>query len=187
MPKFINKRNIINAIISVLVAVVVTYLTVLKPENKSRWIGRQVPDFTFHKLNLDKLELEKAEITSKSLLGKPYALDYTSPGCSACRYQHPLIVELSKQRKIDMYAIIWDDLELDTKRFLIKYDNPYKAIFVDQLNIFATDLGIKEVPHFLIIDKDGKVVFHQIGALHKETIANKVLPLLDSMAVEKIR
>ena len=128
------------------------------PETK---INIKVPSFDaelFH---------EKKLINSSELfqVDKYYLLNIWSSWCVPCRQEHPLLMNLSKNKNIELVGINYKDTKINAKNFLTELCNPYKEIIFDDKGIIAIEWGAYGVPESYLI-KDGIIIKKYMGPLN---------------------
>ena len=130
------------------------------PETK---INIKVPSFDaelFH---------EKKLINSSELfqVDKYYLLNIWSSWCVPCREEHPLLMNLSKNKNIELVGINYKDTKINAKNFLAELGNPYKEIIFDDKGIIAIEWGAYGVPESYLI-KDGIIIKKYMGPLNRK-------------------
>ena len=130
------------------------------PETK---INIKVPSFDaelFH---------EKKLINSSELfqVDKYYLLNIWSSWCVPCRQEHPLLMNLSKNKNIELVGINYKDTKINAKIFLTELGNPYKEIIFDDKGIIAIEWGAYGVPESYLI-KDGIIIKKYMGPLNRK-------------------
>ena len=132
------------------------------PETK---INIKVPSFDaelFH---------EKKLINSSELfqVDKYYLLNIWSSWCVPCRQEHPLLMNLSKNKNIELVGINYKDTKINAKNFLADLGNPYKKIIFDDKGIIAIEWGAYGVPEtFLVFNK--KIIKKIIGPINQNLL-----------------
>ena len=128
------------------------------PETK---IKIKVPTFD------GELFYEKKIINSSELfkVDKYYLLNIWSSWCVPCREEHPLLMNLSKSKNIELIGINYKDTKINAKIFLAELGNPYKKIIFDDKGINAIEWGAYGVPESYLI-KDGIIIKRYIGPLN---------------------
>ena len=73
---------------------------------------------------------EKKIINSSELfqVDKYYLLNIWSSWCVPCRQEHPLLMNLSKEKNIELIGINYKDKKINANIFLTELGNPYKKI-----------------------------------------------------------
>ena len=112
---------------------------------------------------------EKKLINSSELfqVDKYYLLNIWSSWCVPCRQEHPLLMNLSKNKKIELVGINYKDTKINAKNFLTELGNPYKEIIFDDKGIIAIEWGAYGVPESYLI-KDGIIIKKYMGPLNRK-------------------
>tara|TARA_B110000438_G_scaffold13683_1_gene13232 strand:- start:1468 stop:1986 length:519 start_codon:yes stop_codon:yes gene_type:complete len=130
------------------------------PETK---INNKIPLF-----NGDLLYINKT-VNSSDLFksDKFYLLNIWSSWCVPCRQEHSLLMNLSKNKKVELIGINYKDTKVNAKSFLAELGNPYKKIIFDQKGVKAIEWGAYGVPESFLIN-DGIIIKRYIGPLNKK-------------------
>ena len=116
-----------------------------------------------------ELFYKKKIINSSDLfkLDKFYLLNIWSSWCVPCRQEHPLLMNLGKNKNIELIGINYKDTKTNAKIFLSELGNPYKKIIFDNKGVNAIEWGAYGVPESFLI-KDGIIIKRYIGPLNKK-------------------
>ena len=98
---------------------------------------------------------------------KFYLLNIWSSWCVPCRQEHALLMNLMKNKKINVIGINYKDKRLNAENFLSELGNPYEKIIFDKEGIIAIEWGAYGVPESFLI-KDGIILKRYIGPLDKK-------------------
>ena len=98
---------------------------------------------------------------------KFYLLNIWSSWCVPCRQEHSLLMNLSKNKKVELIGINYKDTKVNAKSFLAELGNPYKKIIFDQKGVKAIEWGAYGVPESFLIN-DGIIIKRYIGPLNKK-------------------
>ena len=98
---------------------------------------------------------------------KFYLLNIWSSWCVPCRKEHALLMNLMKNKKIDVVGINYKDTKFNAENFLSELGNPYEKIIFDKEGIVAIEWGAYGVPESFLI-KDGIILKRYIGPLDKK-------------------
>ncbi len=144
----------------------------------SALLGKPAPAFA-----AKALHAPETEITSASLLGKPYLLNVFGSWCVSCRVEHPLLMEVERRGEITLVGLNWNDTREDATRWLAQFGDPYSQIIFDADGRIAIDFGVTGAPESFVISAEGRVLHKFVGPLTEDDIENKVKPLLAGQAL----
>ncbi len=100
---------------------------------------------------------------------KFYIMNIWASWCIPCREEHSFLLNLSKQKNIEIVGLNYKDNNKNAKNFLQEFNSPYKIILSDKDGIIAIEWGAYGVPEtFLIINK--KIVKKFIGPLDANSL-----------------
>ena len=161
------------AVFVALVAFFAIGLTRDPREVPSPLIDKPAPAFT-----LTQLHDEKVAFTPEDMKGKVWLLNVWASWCVSCRVEHPLLVEMAKQRVVPIVGLNYKDKRDDGVQWLAKFGNPYALSAYDVDGRVGIDFGVYGVPATFVIDKQGVVRYKQIGPITPEALEKKILPLI---------
>ena len=99
-----------------------------------------------------------------------YIVNIWASWCVPCKTEHPLLMELSKNRSIKLIGLNYrDDLD-NAKKFINEFGNPYSQIIIDKEGTLSVEFGAYGVPETFIIDKKKKIIRKFIGPINKEIV-----------------
>ena len=101
-------------------------------------------------------------------LNKIYLLNIWSSWCVPCKQEHPLLMDLSTNKNIELIGINYKDTKINAKFFLNELGNPYRKIIFDKKGIKAIEWGAYGVPESFLI-KDGMIIKRYIGPLNNKS------------------
>ncbi len=161
------------AVFGVLVAFLGAGLKLDPREVPSPLIGKPAPGFA-----LARLDDAATTVKRDDMLGKVWMLNVWASWCVACREEHPLLVEFSKQKVLPIYGLNYKDQRPDGLGWLSQFGNPYDVSLFDNDGRVGIDFGVYGVPETFIMDKQGVVRMKHIGPLTPEVIESKIVPLV---------
>src|SRR5258706_14090261 len=82
---------------------------------------------------LQQLHQPLAAFTPEDMRGKVWLLNVWASWCVSCRVEHPLLVEMSRQKVVPIVGLNYKDQREDGKQWLAKLGKPYT------LSPFAAD------------------------------------------------
>ena len=162
-------------------AVIAVFLGVgltLKPrEVPSPLIDKPAPGFI-----LPELQAGERVVSPEGLRGRVWLLNVWASWCVSCRVEHPLLVEMSKQRVVPIVGLNYKDKREDGVKWLAKFGNPYSLSAHDLEGKVGIDYGVYGVPETFVIDKQGVIRYKQIGPITPEALEKKILPLIRKLS-----
>jgi cytochrome c biogenesis protein CcmG/thiol:disulfide interchange protein DsbE len=142
-------------------------------EVPSPLINKPVPNFS-----LPQLGQLSQTISSEQMRGQVWLLNVWASWCVACRVEHPLVIEFSKQKIVPVIGLNYRDIRADGLAWLEQFGDPYLVSAFDEKGLVGIDFGVYGVPETFLIDKQGIIRFKQIGPLTPQVIQEKLLPLI---------
>ena len=103
-------------------------------------------------------------------LNKTYLVNIWSSWCVPCRKEHPLLMNLKEQDRLNIIGLNYKDNKKNAKSFLIELGNPYKKIIVDKNGTNSIEWGAFGVPETFII-YNNKIIKKYIGPLNQELLS----------------
>ena len=100
---------------------------------------------------------------------KIYLLNIWSSWCVPCRQEHPLLMMLAQNDKINIIGLNYKDNKKNAVNFLQELGNPYKKIFIDLDGTKAIEWGAYGVPESFLI-YNNKIIKKYIGPLNQNLI-----------------
>jgi cytochrome c biogenesis protein CcmG/thiol:disulfide interchange protein DsbE len=110
--------------------------------------------------------------------GQVWMLNVWASWCTACRVEHPLLVEIARSSAIPLVGLDYKDQREDAVPFLQQHGNPYLLSALDLDGRVGIDYGVYGVPETFIIDKAGRIRHKQIGPITPEALQDEILPLI---------
>ena len=96
-----------------------------------------------------------------------YLLNIWASWCAPCRDEHPILMSLSKNNKLNIIGMNYKDNKKKAKSFLDELGNPYEKIIVDRNGINSIEWGAFGVPETFVI-YNNKIIKKYIGPLNQE-------------------
>jgi peroxiredoxin/outer membrane lipoprotein-sorting protein len=138
---------------------------------QSPWIGKPAPDFTLS-------DLKGIPWTLSSLKGRVVLLDFWATWCGPCKIELPHIQALYEEHRDDGLVVlgISNEPEAKVRRFLESSRYTFPSLVDDEAEV-AQQYGITSIPTIMIVDRQGNVVEHFIGAQPKESLQKALAAL----------
>jgi cytochrome c biogenesis protein CcmG, thiol:disulfide interchange protein DsbE len=92
--------------------------------------------------------------------------------CVPCHDEAPLLLALSRDKRLQLVGINYKDGADNARRFLGRYGNPYAIVGVDANGRAAIEWGVYGVPETFIVGREGTVVYKMVGPVTSENIGS---------------
>ncbi len=120
-------------------------------------VGSDAPDFKLTTLDGKTVELSK-------LRGKPVFIDFWATWCGPCRRALPHTQKLAEKYGKDAHILAVNLKEdADTVRQFLQSNNYSFTVPMDTDGSVAAQYRVRGIPHFVLINAQGKVQFVQVG------------------------
>ncbi|MBI2735961.1 MAG: DsbE family thiol:disulfide interchange protein [Rhodospirillales bacterium] len=142
----------------------------------SALIGKPVPEF-----NLPPVQGRALGLSSADLQGEVSLVNVFASWCTACRYEHPVFMKLKEDGVVPIHGINYKDRPQDAAKWLDDLGDPYTRTGADLDGRVSIDWGVYGVPETFVIDREGRIVFKQVGPVTPEVYRDKIGPLIDEL------
>jgi len=139
-------------------------------------IGKPVPVF-----DLPPVKGRNLGLSSANLKGEVALVNVFASWCTACREEHPLFMELKENRVVPVHGINYKDKPEDAEKWLNELGDPYTRTGADINGRVGIDWGVYGVPETFVIDRDGRIAYKHIGALTRDVLQKKIIPLISEL------
>ncbi|MBE3092476.1 MAG: TlpA family protein disulfide reductase [Chloroflexi bacterium] len=118
------------------------------------------------------MDLDGNEISLSDFNRKVLILNFWATWCHPCREEIPDFVEVyNEYESKDVQFIGVSDEDVSTLKSFAEDFNISYPILVDNINI-GSEWGISALPTTFILDRNGKVIFKNIGMMTGEQLKN---------------
>lgn len=139
-------------------------------------IGEKAPS-----IDLPALErFDLPALNDEAITGKLTLLNVWASWCVPCRQEHPFLVDLAKDERLNIVGLNYKDKPFNAAQFLTGLGNPYTAVGVDSTGEATIDWGVYGVPETFVIAPDGTIIYKHIGPITDAALADKILPVLEA-------
>ena len=139
----------------------------------SPFIGKAAPAF-----RLEQVADANAAFTPADMKGKVWLLNVWASWCASCRIEHPLLVEMAKNKVVPIVGLNYKDRREDALQWLRRFGDPYALSAHDLEGKVGIDYGVYGAPETFVIDKQGVIRYKQIGPITPEALEKTILPLV---------
>jgi|TARA_B100000787_G_C16112355_1_gene258664 cytochrome c biogenesis protein CcmG/thiol:disulfide interchange protein DsbE len=163
-----NKLNLILISIFLVFCFFVFYNSLNNSSTYSPKINgeKKIPIFKARSFNSDNY------IDSRSVFkeNKYYIVNIWASWCVPCRREHPLLMELSKSKSVNLVGLNYRDNLNNANKFINNLGNPYAQILIDKDGNLAVEFGAYGVPETFLIDKNKKIIKKYVGPINQEIL-----------------
>ena len=181
----------------VLVVLLAVGLKLNPSDVPSPLIGKPAPAFS-----LARVDAPEQSFSPQDMQGKVWLLNVWSTWCVSCRQEHPVLVEMAKNKAIALvglnYKEVRGDVDVDADKitpdaeralalqrsnaWLQQHGNPYSLSVLDLDGRVGIDYGVYGVPETYVIDKTGVIRYKQTGPITPDVFSGKILPLVAELS-----
>jgi cytochrome c biogenesis protein CcmG/thiol:disulfide interchange protein DsbE len=145
-------------------------------EIPSALIGKPVPEFSLQPVQGRSLGLSSADLQGEVSLVNVFA-----SWCTACRYEHPLFMQLEEDGVVPTHGLNYKDRPEDAAKWLDDLGDPYTRTGADLDGRVGIEWGVYGVPETFVIDRDGRIAFKHVGPVLPEVWRDKIAPLVEKL------
>ena len=134
--------------------ILLSFVTVNAQEKKELKEGDQAPTFKY-------LDINGKEVSLSDLKGKYVYIDVWATWCGPCQYELPHLKELEKKmhgKKIVFVSISCDKDKAAWEKMVKEQGLGGVQLHNGGDHEFMTAFGIRGIPRFILLDKEGKIV-----------------------------
>lgn len=102
--------------------------------------------------------------------GKVSVVNVWASWCVPCHDEAPLLIQLGRDKRLQIVGINYKDKPENARRFLGRYGNPYGIVGVDGNGRAAIEWGVYGVPETFVIGREGTIVYKMVGPVTAENI-----------------
>lgn len=124
----------------------------------------------------------RKEISLKNLKGEPHLVHVWATWCGVCVDEHDNLVKLKKKwPNVNFVGVVYrDDVKKVRKLFKRKGD-PYTYVINDIGGTLGLELGLYGTPETFLLDANGVIRYHQIGAITTSEFEETIIPLIKNL------
>jgi len=172
------KKFLIPISMFVLLGLLLAYGLRLDPRKiPSPLVDKPLPAFS-----LPTLENPKKLLANADLKGKVVLINVWASWCVACKQEHPVLLELSRDKLVPIIGLNYKDKREDATHMLKTEGNPYDVSIVDADGRVGIDWGVYGVPESFVVDKQGVIRYKQIGPISPDVWEKTLLPLIRKLS-----
>ena len=164
-------QNIIKILISIVLLFVfgVFFVGLNKDTNynTNSLVGKKIPNISLEYFNKNKFyknnDFKKNDYT---------LINFWASWCAPCRIEHPVLIQLSKEKNLKLVGVNFKDKKIQADKFLNDYGNPYDFLTKDEQGKYSVNLGVYGIPESILINKDLTILKKFVGPLSAEDFSS---------------
>ena len=169
-------QNIIKIIIFLIFFFIISvfYISLTRETNydTSNLINKKIPEFKV--IYAD----ETGFYTRDDLKKNDFTLiNFWASWCAPCKVEHPILMRLSKSKKLKILGVNFKDKDKQAKKFLSDLGNPYDFLAKDINGKQSVSLGIYGIPESILINNELLIMQKFVGPLSLDDY-NKIEELI---------
>jgi len=164
------------AVFAVIAAGLGIGLTRNPQEIPSVLIGKPVPEFS-----LPPVQGRALGLASTDLKGEVSLVNVFASWCTACRYEHPLFMQLEEDGVVSIHGLNYKDRPEDAAKWLDDLGDPYTRTGADLDGRVGIEWGVYGVPETFVVSKKGVIVHKHIGPVSAKDLEATILPLIERL------
>lgn len=137
-------------------------------------VGKPAPAF-----ELPRLQAPQQRVSHQELLGRPWVLNVWASWCVPCRQEHPVLMDLARDGRVEIVGLNYKDKPDNARRFLGELGNPYTALGVDPSGRAAIEWGVYGIPETFLVGKDGTIALKHVGPFDPRNVTTTLMPEIE--------
>lgn len=144
-------------------------------EIPSELIDKKAPDFALEEVPNYGPALNSSHLKE----GKITLLNVFASWCVACLAEHPALMKLKAEGKVDILGLNYKDKPGAASDWLTKHGSPYARTGMDEKGRVGIDFGVYGVPETFIMGPDGTILDKIIGPITPKNLREQILPRIE--------
>tara|TARA_B110000438_G_C15763196_1_gene628283 strand:- start:36 stop:551 length:516 start_codon:yes stop_codon:yes gene_type:complete len=170
-------QNIIKILISIVLLFVfgVFFVGLNKDTNynTNSLVGKKIPNISLEYFNKNKFyknnDFKKNDYT---------LINFWASWCAPCRIEHPVLIQLSKEKNLKLVGVNFKDKKKQADKFLNDFGDPYDFLTKDEQGKYSVNLGVYGIPESILINKDLTILKKFVGPLSAEDF-NSIIAIIN--------
>jgi len=150
-------------------------------EVPSPLINKSAPQFELPRLHEPGQTIGRTDLEG----GGVKLVNVWASWCTACRQEHPFLMELARRGDVPIYGLNYKDARPDALNWLKRLGDPYTANAFDNDGRVGIDWGVYGVPETFVVDGEGTIRYKHIGPLGPKAWRETVYPAIQEIREEQ--
>lgn len=122
---------------------------------------------------------DRPALTSDLIQGRLTLVNVFASWCVPCRDEHPFLMKLAEDDRINLVGINYKDRTENALRFLGELGNPFAAIGIDPNGKAAIDWGVYGIPETYLVAPDGTILYKKVGPFDPRSVETQLMPAIE--------
>ena len=118
-------------------------------------------------------------LTAQAVKGKLTLVNFWASWCVPCRQEHPVILALSRDPRLNVVGVNYKDGSENALRFLGELGNPFSAIGLDPVGKMAIDWGVYGIPESYLVGPDATILYKKVGPFDDKSLKDGLYPAIE--------
>ena len=170
-------QNIVKILISIisLFVIGVFFIGLNKDTNynTNSLIGKTIPNISLEYFDENKFykknDFKKNDYT---------LINFWASWCAPCRIEHPVLIQLSKEKNLKLVGVNFKDKKKQADKFLNDLGDPYDFLTKDVQGKYSVNFGVYGIPESILINKDLIILKKFVGPLSTEDF-NSIIEIIN--------
>lgn len=128
---------------------------------------------------LTKANQQIPGMTPDMFKGKISIVNVFASWCVPCRQEHPQIVEMGNDDRLQIVGINHKDSNKNALSFLSELGNPYDIVGVDRAGRASIEWGVYGVPETFIVNHKGRIIYKHVGPVGSRDLEERLMPIIE--------
>lgn len=142
-------------------------------EGSMAMVGQPAPEFLLPALD------GGVGLTRADLEGRISIVNFWASWCGPCRIEHPLLMQLAEDPRVQVLGVAFRDDPEDARSFLEELGNPFDHLGLDTDGRAGIDWGVTGPPETFVVGPDGTILAKHIGALTPDVLRRTIIPAVN--------
>ena len=154
-------KIILISLVSFTIIVFFLALNLDKKYSTEKIVGKNIDNFEIKFLHSNEV-FKKIDLIND----KYYLINIWASWCLPCKKEHPILMNLQKEKNLKLIGINFKDKKINANNFLQDLGNPYDISLRDTDGTNSIIFGVYGVPESILVDKEHKIVRKFIGPIN---------------------
>ena len=170
-------QNIIKILISIIFLFVIgVFFIGLNKDtnyNTNSLVGKKIPNISLEYFDENKF-YKKNDFKKNNYT----LINFWASWCAPCRIEHPVLIQLSKEKNLKLVGVNFKDKKKQANKFLDDLGDPYDFLTKDEQGKYSVNFGVYGIPESILINKDLTILKKFVGPLSAEDF-NSIIAIIN--------